>query len=618
MLYKLIQKLDKYNYQPTKLVVNFNNKVIGLVATSPSNKTGFIPCYPSALNDDLKEQLDYVFMTDFSLWKTYEETYSFLDQLSKRSSKKREQPDIPCKPAFKVLEDGLVVGILTETNQFIQVSEPIAEIDIRKDQNIQSIDNGSYIVDSTDRPMVSSEIPTTTSDDVDQERVDYIKKIKLETNFYNVFRNTIRILLNDYENIAIREMIESEISKAYIVYTKKLVTMDRLLKDLVTDKIQFTGDENYYRLIDEVSTCIIKDTESCDKICAVTNGSCNLILPEKNLMTGKLNKQIYFEKMADELIRYNRITSFMFKPQNYLSFGNISYNLKDDEVIMIQSLLKEYFELNLVPSVTNKYVKYNSHDEAAPAISQVYENVVTDMSTPVNNNTNICETKLADNITSKLWKLVFPDTYKEISYGKSRMCTFTFIIDLIEKKTNDKLTINQVKNALYEEYNKYLHDHVAKIIDVLILEGKKTLGDQVKAGSMSFWSFIYTDNYFLTPFDLWLLIQRYQIPTIFISQREIMQTNYKKHAFLGYGEREDKFAFVVIPGLGAEKVPAYRLIVNDKDEAFSSLDKLVDDTMVFETFDARMTVEDYLVHFTKKALGVVAKKKLIRVQDEKS
>ena len=38
--------------------------------------------------------------------------------------------EIPCKPIFKVIEDGLVVGVLTETNQFIQLSEPILENEI--------------------------------------------------------------------------------------------------------------------------------------------------------------------------------------------------------------------------------------------------------------------------------------------------------------------------------------------------------------------------------------------------------------------------------------------------------------------------------------------------------
>jgi len=617
LLYNLVQKLDRYKYQVEKLVVNFNNKVIGVVATSPSAQTGFIPCYPSALNYELKENLDYVFMTDLSIWRTYEETFTFLDQLSKRSKKKREEADIPCKPAFKVVEDHLIVGILTETNQFIQLSTPVAEIDINIDQNLPSIDNDSFIVNVKDKPMVYIDVPTTTSNEVDNERVDYIKKIKLETNFYNVFRNTVRILLNDYENIKLREKIENEMSKDYIIYTKKLENINEMLRQLVGKKVQFTGNERYYKIIDEVSTCIINDKDRCDsKICALTNDSCNLILPEKNLITNKQNEPVYFGKMADELIRYNRITSYMFQPQNYLSFGNIGYNLRDNEIIMIQSLLKEYFDLTLTPSVSNKYVKYNSYDEAEPVISQIYDNVVTEITTDTANNKNVCEPTKNEQITSKLWKDIFPENFKEISYGKTRSCTFSIIIDLIEKKSNQKMNVNQIKNVLYEEYKKYLQEYSAKILDILIIEGKKTLGDQVKAAALSFVSFIYTENYFLTPFDFWLLVQKYEIPTLFISQRELLQTNYTTKSFVGYGERGDKFACIVIPGLRPENVPGYKLIVNDKDESFISLDTALNNELILESFDTRTTIESYLTDFTKRALTENIKKqkpKLIRV-----
>jgi hypothetical protein len=53
----------------------------------------------------------------------------------------------------------------------------------------------------------------------------------------------------------------------------------------------------------------------------------------------------------------------------------------------------------------------------------------------------------------------------------------------------------------------------APVIDILILEGKKTLGDQVKAETLTFSSFIYTDSYFITPLDIWLLVQKYKIVT---------------------------------------------------------------------------------------------------------
>jgi hypothetical protein len=57
-----------------------------------------------------------------------------------------------------------------------------------------------------------------------------------------------------------------------------------------------------------------------------------------------------------------------------LSFGALGYNLRDDEIILIQSLLeKEYFE-GLVPAVINKYVKNNNYDDVEPLESQVYDN----------------------------------------------------------------------------------------------------------------------------------------------------------------------------------------------------------------------------------------------------
>jgi hypothetical protein len=618
ILYDLVQKLDKYEYKIKKIVMNFNNKVIGVVAEEPgvSERKGFIPCYPSSLDEDLKKDLDFVFMTDLSIWNTYTNTVQFLNKLDKRSKKRRDEPDIPCKPAFKVIEDEHIVGILTNTNQFIQLSNPIRPDEIDNDLDIPSINNNNYIVDIKNKPMVQSEVSIITKDDVDDERVDYIKKIKLETSFYNVFRNTIRILLNDYENSKVREKIEKEMLKEYIIYSEKLKNIDRLLRELVKDKIQFVGDENYYKLINEVSSCIVKDKEACSStpnLCAVTeNGKCNLILPEKNLITNKVNEPIYYGRMSDELIRYNRIKSFMLQPQTYLSFGNIGYDLRENEIILIQSLLtQDYFE-SLIPAITNKYIKHNSYDEVQPIITQLYDNKIPSLDHAIGRkNETVCNKNTNEHITSSVWRKCFPENYTEIEYSKFNYCTFNFIIDLIERKTGNKLTINQVKNELFEEYKKYIGNYLNKITDILILEGKKTLGDQVNAGTLSFSSLIYTDNYFLTTFDLWLLITKYKIPTIFICQKWILQTKYEKHEFVGYGNEEDKFAFIVIPGFRPENVPGYKLILSDKNEVFISLNKLDDECVerIRNDISHKGSIEDYLEKFTKPITTEYEKKK---------
>jgi hypothetical protein len=238
------------------MVMNFNNKIIGVIAESPTNiKTScFVPCYPSSYDENIKANLDFVFMTDLSLWRSYEETFTFLNKLYNVSKRRNVSSEIPCKPMLKVVEDSLVVGIITETNQFIQLSSPIPEIDIKAEYNLPSLTQNNYLVQKTNDKdkFISSDAIITTSSGVDTERVEYIKKIKYETQFYNIFRNTIRILLNDYSNIDIREKIESEMLKDYILYSQKLNNITSLLKKLVENKITFTGDSKYYKLI-----CII-------------------------------------------------------------------------------------------------------------------------------------------------------------------------------------------------------------------------------------------------------------------------------------------------------------------------------------------------------------------------
>ena len=51
----------------------------------------------------------------------------------------------------------------------------------------------------------------------------------------------------------------------------------------------------------------------------------------------------------------------------------LNYDLKSDEIIIIQSLLtKEYFE-GLNATDYNKYITYNTYDNTEPLISQTYE-----------------------------------------------------------------------------------------------------------------------------------------------------------------------------------------------------------------------------------------------------
>jgi len=195
-----------------------------------------------------------------------------------------------------------------------------------------------------------------------------------------------------------------------------------------------------------------------------------------------------------------------------------------------------------------------------------------------------------------------------------------FIIDLIERKIAEKFSVNDIKKILYEEYIKYLNEFDNQIIDILILEGKKKLGDQVKSGILQFVDFITTDNYFLTTFDVLLLIKKFEIPTIFISTTKLLETNNKSHFFIGYGKENDEFAFIVVPGISPENVPVFKLIETNTNDVFISLDKLIEceyKTEISEVLknETVIIIDEFLREFNPKKLG---KKKLIVEEDSEN
>jgi hypothetical protein len=227
-----------------------------------------------------------------------------------------------------------------------------------------------------------ADIETQTSEQVDSKRVDYIKRIELETAFYNVFRNTIRILLNDYANSDKRKEIQEESNNSFVIYDAQLNKMIGLLKNLCAGYVVFVSKKNGfdYQLIKDIHTCVSVPKDKCNQenpICMTSDDKCSIILPKHNLLTHSDNEKIYYGRMADELIRYNRIKSFIFQPQSYLSFGQLKYNLKKDEMIILQTLLNPEFFENLVPTEINQYAEYNTYDSTEPIISQPYTNEVS-------------------------------------------------------------------------------------------------------------------------------------------------------------------------------------------------------------------------------------------------
>ena len=659
---ELIIQLAKDGYTIDNQVLNFQGKVIGLLVTSSTEKQGFVPCYPSSMNSNY----DFVYMTD-DIWKSYEETIAFLKEYYKyeevenleeemddkkvvekgKGKSSRLRADCFKDNSFCRVTDGdyadtVIVGFLTNTNQFIQINKPIPFSSV-EDQSIDTISSNDTMI---------ADIKTLTSTNVDNRRIDYIKRINLETNFYNTFRNTIRILFNDYKNSAKRKAIKTECYQKSIMYKEQLKRVVKLLDDLVGDHVEFVEDFDYTDIVeDDIQSCIKNTTDNCTSLCKISKKGDNCVIqfPLHNLVSKQSNKEYYYGRMADELIRYNRIKSFIFKPQAYLSFGEVKYNLKDNEIIVLQDMLTSEFFENMIPFEINRYAKYNTYDNAVPYVRQgtnevdynyllnaepaqkaveavasleVEEAPKVELEAPkveleapvekvekvpvekveleapkveleapkVELEANVEEAKVEEappNVVEEIvapkveasvcncipsqakpitnatyWKKCFPSSFNEVEYSNCPACPLQLIVDLVKAFKNEDITISQVKDKLKLEYIKLTDKlksakKIERLLTILRDENQSFIRDiNINREDMTFEKMIDLDVFNTVNFDLWLLLNRYEIPSIMISKNDFRQSN-NNVMVCWRPESSSVYAIILVPIMNIKKADEF-------------------------------------------------------------
>jgi hypothetical protein len=538
-LEKLIEKLKYYNYGIESQVMNYDSKIIGVVAiNNQDNNKGFIPCYPSA---PLIAQSPIVFIED-AFTDTYENTKDFLEKVYTKTKRQ-----IVSKPLLKVVEDGLIVGLITMTNQFVPIDEPTQDTfgeDLKIMQNI-------------DYTTVDTEI--SNNQGVDIERVNYIKKIQLETKFYNVFRTTARYLLGQYQNNDIRREIEEKNKSTQTTYLKKLRSIETLLRDLMGTHIQFHqyAEEDLLKL-DTITNCYNNcEQKGYCKPADDTAGAdgCSLLIPAINLINEKPNDTFYYGKLADEIIRYSRIKTFIFNPKSVLSFSQLKYNLRENEIILLQSLLtQEYFE-NIIAAKVNPYIKYNTYDTTQPIIAQNYPNTDTFDKLPEKEK---CDVQMKEHISSKYWQAIFPLTSKEYVYPN--ICFFEAILVIIQDSVENQrdLTKNVMKEVLLNEYMKLYDKYEGKLLQILSAQGKKLLAGQISKKQISLADMIMSEEYYATDLDIWLLAIYYHIPLVFLSETALMENN-KKFMVANAVDENQAYYFLKVSAILPQLPPVYTI-----------------------------------------------------------
>lgn len=548
-LEKIIEILQKYNIQVVNTVINYDNKVIGLYIQT-GNINGFIPCYPSGI----MTEYPIISMDNMQNLKRFEETKQFLLMISKITNN-----EILCKPVVKILEDGLIVGILTETNQFIELVEPEEDFD---KTITYTIDEGNY--------YAANKI-IQNSNKVDTVRLEYIKKIKLESELYNSFRNKLKMLLNQFSNKTLRDQLEVISKSSQMVYYIRLEKSIILIKQIMKNDVEF----------------VITNTDTIKNIEDSLYSNNTLLIPKYNLLSNLDNEIVYFSRISDELIRYNRIKQFMFESKMFLSFTDLKYNLNEDEIVLLQSLLtSDYFE-DLILDQKSKYITFNSYDIVEPNLTQKYDNEYIRPKSTIQNESilndqiynaksdfklyNTCPINI-NKLSSKLL-LKFNSGDKEIDFStKAGICSFDIALTLINNTKTNTVTVNEIKNMLIYEYNILYKQYPANILSTLAYFGMNYEANLISKGELTIENLIINESYYLTILDLLILSTKFDFPITFISPRkpkepirEILSFNIK-----------DGYTYMVrLPGFNKnnEIYSNYVLIVDKNLNGLMSIEK---------------------------------------------
>lgn len=539
-LERIVYLLKLRKYSIDKQLLNYSGKVVALQA-SKDRWSGTLPCYPSAPIDKLSK---YGWI-DAGVGDTYEKTKEFLEKVSSDSKKA-----IPCLPKIKVIDGGLIVGILTETNQFV----PVLPTQDMYGDDLEILRDHDYIQVDKD---------SLTSTKTDTKREEYVRRISLETNFFNAFRNTARLMLGKYSHLRVREEIEEITSNKTTTYMSKLRRVDRLLRTLLSSKVTFAEyTDSALADISAVVGCATEDQSGCEDrgYCVTSEGNCRLMIPKINLINEQGNEAMYYGKVADELVRYTRIRSFLLKPDAFLAFSDVKYELRDDEVILLQSLLTPAYFEDLIARADNPYVAYNTYDTAEPYETQRYSDEVQKPKVRPQDNVK-CPAPSIAKVAGK-WKRMFPPDSNELMFPNNpSRCTFEIMRNIIQlaNPADTVLTMNDMIEAIADEYASLYNDFPVAILNTLKLQGKLIIAKKIEMGQLSIYDAVVSEDYYLTLLDLWVASSRFKFPIVFYSPTQF--TEIDSHLIVATRSDDDAYFFVKIISSKSGTMPKCKLLV---------------------------------------------------------
>jgi hypothetical protein len=538
-------------------VINYNYQCIGLYVKEASKLLeGVIPCAPSAVQPNLP----WKYMDDSSLWQSFVKTTELLKLVHSKT-------DLPCLPRVAIAEDEVVIGILTDTNQFLKIT-PIFETELQTELDI--VHHADYIV--SDKTLMTSEVE-------DVERVESVKKVKLETQFFTAFRTVVRSSLHKSENKEWKDQIVDILDHETMSYEEKMKAMIGLIYHVLgSHAVSFQPMEVKDVLkFGEITGCSVSYTNHPFCLMKQEGGQEHsvLLIPSINLVNGMENQRLYVARMADELIRNHRIRRFMMDPKLYFSDMNVRYEVYSSELLILISALETYFDnidvfdstayfhnltrdiaqpldtntkyLNVVGVQEQEYMM--THEDTMPGADGVAaasasaaesgdveeedtgeteETEETSDDDTGDSEINVSDTEvekeedivpvvgvaeaIQGNRSTGKW--VFPLGGLELKFPEN---TNFAAIQYVLYKTQQSSTVEFIKQTICN--SKYITDpnYSSKTVKIFKDQKKTKLMTDLISRRKSFQEIIEGDTYYLTDLDLWILATELQLPILLFS-----------------------------------------------------------------------------------------------------
>ena len=536
-----MHKLEAAGYRILRQVLNYNGKLVGLVARKGKN-SAYVPVAPSGSVMGLETTA----VNDSALWSRYKETYDALSMVERDTG-------LQVSPMVKVTQGGLVVGFLTKSDQFVQLSVPAEDV----------VPDGLLVRDADSTNDVDAVIFGEAGGDI--ERSAIMRRLALEREYFAAFRNTLRHILARPGSMQARASLLATIG-SHTSYLAKLKDIETQLRSVGNRLIRFsTFDAAALETVDSISMCATKVECPSTQSCLSTDGECILVIPDSHLITGKENDKVYYGRVADELLRYPRIRAYLLERDTFLRLSKDDYDLGAEEIIVLSSVLFGSYYQDLVPRTTNALIAAPTYDDVVAAQSFAGIDQIIDLrdGTP----SVPCSSVKKPLGSKEIWFSLLPDNTYVQRYSAIAPCGFDLLSVVASDVTASIVTREDIRIILAGEYRKILPAQQREVMATLRSQGKRNMMARYASGEIAMPDVVMTEEYWITNLDLRLICRVLRLPVVIISGSKVVD-NKQRSLMTEPSKDSPSLVFIKQHGLQPDIVQSYSLLYHGSRLSF--------------------------------------------------